>query len=85
MESRPLRLAPEVARVVEKALAPLDGEKLEAAQAAVLKVYQSGQQMTSEQWVATYADGIASAVATYERALAEQASASAGRGKRVAA
>lgn len=62
MESRPLRLSPEVARVVEKALAPLHGKKLEQAQEAVLRVYQSGQQMTSEQWVAAYEQAIQSAV-----------------------
>jgi hypothetical protein len=62
MESRPLRLAPEVARVVEKALAPLNGKKLEQAQDAVLRVYQSGQQMTSEQWVTAYSQAIADAV-----------------------
>jgi hypothetical protein len=62
MESRPLRLSPEVARVVEKALAPLEGKKLDRAQAAILRVYQSGQQMTSEQWVKAYSDAIASAV-----------------------
>lgn len=60
METRPLRLSPEVARAVEKALAPLTGKRLEQAQAAILKVYQSGQQMTSEQWVARYEDAIAS-------------------------
>jgi hypothetical protein len=36
MESRPLRLAPEVSKVVEKALAPLKDKNLEKAQAAVL-------------------------------------------------
>lgn len=80
MESRPLRLAPEVARVVEKALAPLTGEKLEAAQAAILKVYQSGHQMTSEQWCLTYDEAIASAVNLYDESVA-----SAPRGKRAAA
>lgn len=54
MESRPLRLTPEVARVVEDRLEPLKGKQLEAAQSAVLKVYQSGQQMASEQWARTY-------------------------------
>lgn len=58
MESRPLRLAPEVARVVEKLLAPLTGQKLERAQAAILTVYQSGQQMTSEQWIVAYESAI---------------------------
>jgi hypothetical protein len=62
MESRPLRLSPEVARVVEKALAPLNGKTLERAQAAVLKVYQSGQQMTHERWVEAYTEAIASAI-----------------------
>lgn len=70
MESRPLRLAPEVARVVEQALAPLSGKKLELAQAAVLKVYQSGQQMTSEQWVATYVGAIADATGGQREAAA---------------
>lgn len=60
MESRPLRLAPEVSRAVEAALAPLDGKKLEQAQDAVLRVYRSGQQMSIEQWV----DAFTSAIAT---------------------
>lgn len=62
MESRPLRLTPEIARVVESRLQPLKGEKLAAAQDAVLKVYQSGEQMASEQWVQRYDQAIASAV-----------------------
>lgn len=62
MESRPLRLAPEVAKVVEAQLKPLQGKNLEAAQEAVLKVYQSGQQMASDQWVKTYGQAIQSAV-----------------------
>lgn len=70
MESRPLRLSPEVARVVEKALAPLNGKPLERAQAAILKVYQSGKQMTSEQWVATYSDAIADATGQREATAA---------------
>lgn len=61
LESRPLRLAPEVARVVEKALAPLSGKKLEQAQAAVLAVYRSGQQMACDQWVEAYIQAIQSA------------------------
>jgi hypothetical protein len=62
MESRPLRLAPEVAKVVERRLQPLTGKKLEAAQDAVLKVYQSGQQMALDQWVQTYDQAISAAV-----------------------
>jgi hypothetical protein len=81
MESRPLRLAPEVARVVEKALAPLEGETLEAARAAILKVYQSGQQMTSEQWCLAYDEAIASAVTLHEQSVASVPRG----GKRVAA
>lgn len=69
MESRPLRLAPEVTRAVEQALAPLTGKKLEAAQEAVLGVYRSGQQMTIEQWVATYESAVARAIGA-ERAAA---------------
>lgn len=68
MESRPLRLAPEVAKAVELALAPLTGKKLEAAQAAVVRVYQCGQQMTSPQWVEAYTQAIASSIG--ERAAA---------------
>lgn len=70
MESRPLRLAPDVARVVEKALAPLTGKTLERAQAAVLRVYQSGQQMTGEQWITVYSEAIESAVGTQREAAA---------------
>ena len=62
MESRPLRLTAEIARVVEDRLQPLTGKRLEAAQSAVLKVYQSGQQMASEQWVDAYGQAIDSAV-----------------------
>lgn len=61
MESRPLRLSPEVARTVEKALAPLNGKRLEAAQDAVLKVYQSGMQQPHEQWMKEYSKAIETA------------------------
>jgi hypothetical protein len=70
MESRPLRLSPEVALVVETALAPLSGKNLEKAQAAVLKVYQSGQQMTSEQWAVAYEDAIIAALGGTREAAA---------------
>lgn len=70
MESRPLRLSPEVTRVVEKLLAPLNGAKLKAAQDAVLAVYQSGQQMTSEQWVAKYEEAIMTALGGQREAAA---------------
>lgn len=60
MESRPLRLAPEVARIVERLLAPLTGKKLEAAQAAILVVYQSGKQMSLDQWIEAYEQAITS-------------------------
>lgn len=62
MESRPIRLAPDVQKVIEARLNPLSGKKLEAAQEAVLKVYHSGQQMAHEQWVKTYDHAIKSAV-----------------------
>jgi hypothetical protein len=62
MESRPIRLSPEVQRVVEQRLQPLSGKKLETAQNAVLKVYQSGQQMALDQWVETYGQAIDSAI-----------------------
>jgi hypothetical protein len=61
MESRPIRLSPEVQRVVEDRLQPLSGKTLEKAQSAVLRVYQSGQQMPSDQWVETYGQAIDSA------------------------
>lgn len=62
MESRPLRLAPEVQKVVEAKLRPLNGKKLESAQEAVLKVYQSGKQMAGDQWLKEYGSAIDSAV-----------------------
>lgn len=70
MESRPLRLSPEVARVVEKLLAPLNGPKLKTAQDAVLAVYQSGQQMTAEQWVVKYEEAIMAALGGQREAAA---------------
>lgn len=70
MESRPLRLAPEVAKVVEKALTPLTGKNLEKAQAAVLQLYQSGQQMTIEQWVVAYEAAIITALGGTREAAA---------------
>lgn len=62
MESRPLRLSPEVARIVEERLRPLKGDKLAAAQAAIVRVYQSGQQMSTEQWIQAYEDAIIEAL-----------------------
>ena len=62
MESRPLRMAPEIQKVVEAKLAPLTGKALERAQDAVVKVYQSGQQMANTQWVEKYDQAIKSAV-----------------------
>lgn len=62
MESRPLRLSPEVQKVVEQRLQPLTGKKLEAAQGAVLGVYQSGKQQPVDQWVKEYDQAIKSAV-----------------------
>jgi hypothetical protein len=70
MESRPLRLSPEVAKHVEHALAPLSGKKLEVAQAAVIAVYQSGRQMTSEQWVVAYEEAIITALGGTREAAA---------------
>lgn len=70
MESRPLRLAPEVQRAVEKALAPLTGKNLEKAQAAVLRLYQSGQQMTIEQWVVAYEEAVITALGGQREAAA---------------
>jgi len=62
MESRPLRLAPDVAKAIEERLRPLSGKKLEQAQDAILVVYQSGQQMTTEQWIAAYESAIITAL-----------------------
>lgn len=62
MESRPLRLAPEVQKVVEQRLAPLSGQQLKSAQEAVLGVYQSGKQMAGAEWVQAYDNAIKSAV-----------------------
>lgn len=63
MVTVPMRLSPEVQKIVERSLQPLNGKKLEAAQAAVLKVYHSGQQMAHEQWLQRYDQAIKSAVA----------------------
>lgn len=62
MESRPLRLAPEVQKVVEARLRPLSGKKLEAAQTAILAVYQSGRQMPHEHWMREYDQAITNAI-----------------------
>lgn len=62
MESRPIRLSPEVQKVVEDRLRPLTGEKLKTAQSAVLGVYQSGQALPLEQWVEKYGKAIDSAI-----------------------
>lgn len=70
MESRPLRLSPEVAKHIEKALSPLQGKNLEKAQAAILTVYQSGRQMTSEQWVEAYEGAIIAALGGTREAAA---------------
>jgi hypothetical protein len=70
MESRPLRLSPDVAKVVEAQLAPLTGKNLEKAQAAVLGLYQSGQQMTIEQWVVAYESAIITALGGQREAAA---------------
>lgn len=58
LETRPLRLAPEVQKVVESKLAPLSGKDLKSAQDAVLGVYRSGQQMDSGKWVDAYTHAI---------------------------
>ena len=62
LETRPLRMAPDVAKVVEEKLRPLTGKTLEAAQQAVLSVYRSGIVQSHEQWVAAYQDAIKHAV-----------------------
>lgn len=62
MESRPLRLAPDVQKVVEQRLQPLSGKKLEVAQDAVLKVYQSGKQMPGADWANEYTAAIDTAL-----------------------
>lgn len=41
-EKRPIRMDPELAAEVEKLLKPLKGKEREAADEAVMKVYQSG-------------------------------------------
>ena len=58
LETRPLRLAPEVQKVVETRLNALNGKDLKAAQEAVLKVYHSGKQMPSTHWVEEYNSAI---------------------------
>lgn len=41
-EQRPIRMDPELAEQVDALLKPFSGEKLDRAQAAVMKVYESG-------------------------------------------
>lgn len=62
METRPLRLPPDIERAVEAVLRPLTGKKLEAAQKAVLKVYQSKQSLDAARWIVLYGNAIADAV-----------------------
>jgi hypothetical protein len=62
LETRPLRLAPEVQKVVESKLAPLSGKELKSAQDAVLGVYRSGQQMDSGSWVTAFSKAIDTAI-----------------------
>lgn len=62
LETRPLRLAPDIAAAVEEMLHSLSGKKLEAAQEAVLKVYQSRAQMDHVAWLRTYREAIAEAI-----------------------
>jgi len=62
MENRPIRLAPGVERAVEKQLRSLSGKRLESAQAAILRVYRSGQQLPEDQWVTAYEQAIQSAL-----------------------
>lgn len=61
-QTRRIRLPSDLARIVEKELAPLTGKKLEAAQAAVLRVYESGKQMSAGEWITTYVAAIKGAL-----------------------
>lgn len=70
MESRPLRLAPMIAKLIEDRLRPLSGKKLEAAQAAILTVYRSGKQGSHDEWVTWYLGAVNDAVKEPEKVAA---------------
>ena len=61
-DSRPLPLDPDLASALEMILAPYSGKKLEAAQAAIIKVRHSGVVGSFDALVRGYRDGILKAV-----------------------
>lgn len=70
LETRPLRLAPSIAKVLEDRLRPLSGKKLESAQSAILAVYHSGKQGAHDEWVSWYLGAIAEALKDRESVAA---------------
>jgi len=61
-DSRPLPLDPDLAAYLEQRLAPYTGKKLEAAQAAIIRVRHSGVVGSWEQLTTSYGDAIREAV-----------------------
>lgn len=61
-EPRPIRMDPELGERIEKLLKPLEGKERKAADAAVMKVYQSGHTGNFAELVERYEMAIAEAV-----------------------
>lgn len=61
-EPRPIRMDPELGERVEKILKPLKGKEREAADAAVMAVYQSGHTGSFSELLERYKSAIAEAV-----------------------
>lgn len=61
-EQRPIRMDPDLAKRVDSLLEPYDGEDLDHAQEAVMRVYQSPASGSFGQLVARYEAAIQEAV-----------------------
>lgn len=61
-EPRPIRIDPELGERLEEILKPLNGKQREAADAAVMEVYQSGHTGSFAELVELYESAIAEAV-----------------------
>lgn len=59
--TRPLKMEPDMSAALERRLAPLNGKRLERAQEAIRKVYNSGFQGSFAQLLAKYDEAIEAA------------------------
>ena len=66
-ERRPIRMDPELTEAVEELLEPYDGDELELAQSAVMRVYHSASGGSYAELVGVYRDAI---ITTLEEATA---------------